>query len=309
MSTTVFSFGEILWDLLPDKRLLGGAPFNFVYRVHSLGNAGYIISSIGNDELGEEAREAVAGLGLETTYLQQDSGHPTGTVNVFFDEQNNPDYFIVPDVAYDFVQLTDALRQAMRSADCLCFGSLAQRAETSRKTVRALIEEAEHALKFFDINMRKQCYNEEIITWSLSRANALKLNEDEARELAAMLGMRADAIAQFSKDIIKKQSLDYCVVTLGDKGAFAASAKGEQAYVPGYKIALEDSLGSGDAFSAGFIDRVLNGAGVADACEYGNILGAIVATQKGATQPISNDEIERFKAANAERITEKSLAQ
>jgi fructokinase len=307
MGKTVFSFGEILWDLLPNARILGGAPFNFVYRVHSLGNTGYMVSGVGDDELGKEAREAVVALGLDTTHLQTDKKHPTGTVNVFFDEQNNPDYHIVPGVAYDHVKLTDALLTTIRGADCLCFGSLAQRAEGSRETVRALIEEALGAVKLFDINMRKQCYNKEIVTYSLGQADILKLNEDEAKELGEMLGIASDGVAQFCREVVASQSLKYCVVTLGPGGAFAVSDSGEQAYDPGYKVELVDSLGSGDAFSAGFIDRLLNGASLKEACEYGNLLGAIVATQKGATQPLGRGDIEAFKQTHTERITENAL--
>ncbi len=307
MAKTVFAFGEILWDLLPTARVLGGAPFNFVYRVHSLGNTGYIVSSLGSDELGKEAREAVVGLGLDTTYLQTDKKHPTGTVNVFFDAHNNPDYYIVPGVAYDHVRLTDALLSAVRGADCLCFGSLAQRSPQSRETVRALIEEARGVLKLFDINMRKECYNKEIVLYSLGKADILKLNEDEAKELGAMLGIPAGTIPEFCSQIVQSQSLKYCVVTLGPKGAFAASNTGEQVYAPGYKVDLVDSLGSGDAFSAGFVDRILSGASLREACEYGNMLGAVVATQKGATQPIGRKDIEIFEQTQTERITETAL--
>ncbi|MBD3391225.1 MAG: hypothetical protein GF418_04145 [Chitinivibrionales bacterium] len=307
MSKTVFAFGEILWDLLPNDRILGGAPFNFVYRIHSLGNRGCIVSALGDDDLGREARDAVAALKIDATYLQTVPGRPTGTVNVFFDEQNNPDYFIVPGVAYDHVELTDALREGVREADCLCFGSLAQRAEKSRATVRGLIEEAGQAMKFFDINMRKECYNKEIVTYSLEKADILKLNEDEARELAGMLGMDGSDTAGFCQEVMSRYELAYCVVTLGPRGALAVSESGEQVYDAGYEVALVDSLGAGDAFSAGFIDSLLNGRSLRDACAFGNRLGAVVATQKGATQPVTAEQMQAFESRGMKRLYEDSL--
>jgi fructokinase len=309
MGKTVFSFGEILWDLLPDDRILGGAPFNFVYRVHSLGNTGYIVSSLGDDDLGREARRAVVDLALDTAYLQSDPNHPTGTVNIWFDKDGRPDFHIVPGVAYDHVELTEELCEGVRGADCLCFGSLAQRAGKSRDTVRGLIEEAGKALKFFDINMRKECYNSEILVYSLGKADVLKLNEDEARELADMLGVDGSDVVKFCRQVLEKESLQYCVVTLGPKGAFAVSDDGEEVYDPGYEVELADVLGAGDAFSAGFVDRLLAGASLREACEYGNLLGAIVATQKGATQPISAQGVELFRQTHTQRIREEALVE
>ena len=300
MKKTIFAFGELLWDILPSCTVLGGAPFNFVYRVNSLGDTGLMVSRLGRDELGRKAFDRVVQLGLDTTYIQWDEDLPTGTVQVSFDENNNPDFVIVPQVAYDKIELTDALVEAVSTADCLCFGTLSQRAKTSRKTIEQLLERAEKSLKFLDINLRKDCYNPETVRFSLQKADVLKLNEDEAGRLGSMLGVSHKNIPEFCEEMLDKWSLEHCVVTLGEKGAFAVSATGEKVYVPGLKIDVADSIGSGDTFSAGFVHKLLRGTSIDEAARFGNVLGALVATKEGATASVTLDEIVLFGSQKVE---------
>lgn len=301
MKKTVFSFGEVLWDILPSETILGGAPFNFAYRINSLGDTGLMISRLGSDELGKKAFEKVKTLGLKTDFLQFDEKLPTGSVQVAFDEENNPDYYIVPGVAYDQIEFTAELADAVTEADCLCFGTLAQRAEKSRQTIEQLLEKSAKSMKFLDINLRKNCYNLQTVRFSLQKADVLKLNEDELYELGRMLDMPNASIPQLCGQLLSEWSLKYCLVTLAENGAFVASKDGESVYEPGYKVALADSLGAGDAFSAGFIHKILRQASIEQACEYGNMLAALVAGSKGATQPVTLEEIEQFRGRECER--------
>jgi fructokinase len=301
MKKTVVAFGEVLWDILPSCTVLGGAPFNFAYRVNSLGEAGLMASRLGRDDLGRQAFDKIASFGLQTRLVQWDEQAPTGTVQVSFDAQNNPDYVIVPNVAYDGIALTEFLADAVDRADCLCFGTLVQRAPTSAETLAALLERTERPLKLLDINLRKDCYNEESVVFSLGSADALKLNEDEAHTLGRMLGLRHDTLRGFCEDIVAEWGVEYCLVTLGENGAFGYAGDGRETYAPGYKVKLADSLGSGDAFSAGFVHRILRGASLREAVAFGNVLGAIVATQTGATTPITQEDLERFQNQKMER--------
>jgi fructokinase len=301
MKKTIFAFGELLWDILPSCTILGGAPFNFAYRVNSLGDTGLMVSRLGRDELGRKALDQVVQLGLDTTYIQWDDHLPTGTVQVSFGEDNKPDYVIVPQVAYDRIELTDALVDAVSTADCLCFGTLSQRSEESRKTIEQLLERADISLKLLDINLRKDCYSLETIIFSLQKADVLKLNEDEAHQLGRMLDVSHENIPEFCEEMLTKWYLKHCVVTLGEKGAFAMSAGGERVYVPGYKVKLADSIGSGDAFSAGFVSKLLRGMSISQATRFGNVLGALVATKEGATSEVTLDEIGLFHNQNYER--------
>jgi fructokinase len=307
MKKTILAFGEVLWDILPSCTVLGGAPFNFAYRANSLGDVGLMISRLGRDELGNKACDQIVQLGLDTRFIQWDDQFPTGTVQVSFDEQNNPDYFITPQVAYDLIELTDELLEAVSTADCLCFGTLSQRAGTSRKTIEQLLENTNKSLKFLDINLRKKCYSLETVTFSLRKADVLKLNEDEAHQLGGMLGIAHGSLWQFCQEVSRKWSLKYCLVTLGEHGAVAFSDNGQKVYVPGYKVSLVDSLGSGDAFSAGFVHKLLRGASIAEACEFGNVLGALVAAKEGATSLITLDDVKRFCNQDCQRIVHPDL--
>ena len=301
MNKTVMAFGEVLWDILPSCVILGGAPFNFAYRINSLGDTARIVSRLGRDDLGRKAFDKIVSLGLDTTLLQWDDDAPTGTVQVSFDAQNHPDYVIVPNVAYDRIGFTPALGEAAERADCLCFGTLAQRASPSRAALRILVERARKAVLFLDINLRNACYDQDSVTFSFQHAHVLKLNEDEVHVLGEMLGIHHGTIIEFCETILERWAPRLCLITLGSKGAFGMAVGGEKTYVPGYKIRVQDSVGSGDAFSAGFMHKFLSGASLDEAVAFGNVLGAIVATQAGATTPIAQSDIDEFLNRRLER--------
>jgi fructokinase len=280
---------------------LGGASFNFAYRVNSLGDQGLMASRLGMDELGDRALEAVRDLGMETGLLQRDAAHPTGTVEVSFDEQGMPDYFIVPDVAYGYIEPTDRLRDAVAQADCVCFGTLVQRSERTRNTLYQLLTRAGDCLKVLDINLRKDCYSRETVEYSLSHADLVKLNDDEVRLLSELLEIPVSEPIAFCRETMGRYPVQHCLVTFGENGALCCSGTGEVVYEPGYRVEVADSIGSGDAFTAGFAHRYLHGATVPEACHFGNVLGALVATQVGATQRVSPEALQRFDMLAIER--------
>jgi fructokinase len=304
---TVVAFGEVLWDILPTATVLGGAPFNFTYRINSLGNAGFMVSRLGKDRLGDKACRKIKALGMPQNLIQWDKFLPTGTVEVSFDAHNNPDYTIIPDVAYDYIEINDQLLQKVVSADCICFGTLAQRAEKSKASLKLLLDQSNRAIKFLDINLRKKCYSLESIRYSLKVSDILKLNQDEANQLIGFLGYTRLTLPEFCAKMISTWHLRYCIVTLAEQGAFIRSADGDAIYEPGYAVSLVDSLGSGDAFSAGFVHKILQGRSLKEACSFGNKLGAKVATQKGGTVPIDPSDLDRFNLASNKRIINPDL--
>lgn len=303
----ILAFGETLWDLLPGGPALGGAPFNFAYRANSLGDRGLIVTRLGEDDFGKKAFDRIVELGMETRFVQRDARHPTGTVEITLDAQRNPDYFIVPQVAYDFIEPTPELLKLAGQADCLCFGTLVQRAPQTRAALRDVIEAAPAALKLLDINLRKDCFTLETITESLRRADILKMNIDEARLLSEMLGVPMGTLREFCAAMNDRWALQCCLVTLGERGALAVSRDGKKAYAPGYKVELIDPCGSGDAFTAGFVHEYLRQAALEACCQLGNGLGALVAAQAGATVPIAPSQIEDFLHRSQERMVEPSL--
>lgn len=293
-STTVVAYGEVLWDLLPTGPVLGGAPLNFVYRINSLGYRGVMISQLGNDAFGNQALEQMIALGLDTGFVQRTSEYPTGTVEITLDEQRNPDFTIIPKVAYDYIQHTPEMDELVRNAECLCFGTVAQRSEVSRKTLEKLFDMFSGKYTLFDINLRKNCYIPEIIKASLERSTILKLNDGEMPVVAQIFGLPEHSIPEFVKGLFQKTQVTYCLVTLGARGAFAASNTGENVYEPAYRVNLVDTCGSGDAFTAGFLYALLENQRLRYTCKFGNALGAMVAEQHGATQTVALSEIERF---------------
>ena len=170
---------------------------------------------------------------------------------------------------------------------------LVQRTPSARSALGRILDAAPRALKFLDINLRKGCFSAETVRGSLERADVLKLNDVEARALRGMLGLRGKTVPALARELRRRWRLDACVVTLGEEGVFAVSEEGELA-LPGRRVQVVDTIGSGDAFSAAFVALRLRGRSLGDCCFFGNVLGALAASRKGATAAIGIDEIERF---------------
>jgi len=304
MNKTVIAFGEVLWDLLPGEKLLGGAPGNFIYRVNTLGDKGTIISRLGSDQLGDKAFTRLQELGLDTIAIQRDTTAPTGTVKVFFDDEKNPDYEIIAPVAYDNIEASANLEKLVEKSDCFCFGTVAQRSEQSRGTLLHLLTMCT-GLKLFDLNLRKNCYSQKVISDSLERATYFKLNEDEVGEMAKMFGLEPRDFNMFMAQATERWNLECVLITLGHQGVLALKVGGPAVYSPGFKIELADSLGAGDSFTAGCMHKLLSGATLEESCEFGNILGALVASKAGATPLLKDKEIETFKNEFRDRSVDK----
>jgi len=196
---------------------------------------------------------------------------------------------------------------AAADADCICYGTLSQRAESSRQSLVRVLDAAPVGLKLLDINLRKDCYTAETVTGSLERADILRLNDGEVRTLSGLLGVMHSAPPGFADEVMHRYALSHCIVTLGERGAFMASADGERVYVPGYRVDVADPCGSGDAFTAGCMCRLLRGRSLAECLELGNALGAMVATQQGATVPIAKRDLQQFMQTKHERTIDPHL--
>lgn len=295
----ITAYGEALWDLLPEGVVLGGALLNFTYRAKSLGADAECISRLGRDELGDGAAAKMEDLGFDLSYIQRDDEKPTGTVPVSFDEQKNPSYVITPDVAYDFIEYSDNLGKRAAESDCLCFGSLIQRSKQSRDTLYSLIDDFKGRYLLFDINLRKDCYTSQIVRKSLEKCHIAKLNEEELFELRSLIGIKGGTIRELTESCVSTYHLTYCLVTLGDRGLFAASSSGTEVYVPGIAVDLVDPIGAGDACTAGFITTLLKNLSLDYACKYANAIGAAVAETSGATAYVGPERVEEvLKAGN-----------
>jgi len=294
MPKKIAAFGELLWDLLPNGKVLGGAPANFIYRINSFGNHGTLLSKVGNDKAGREAREALLKLGVSDENVQTDYEFPTGSVKVKIDSTGDPDFNIITDVAYDHIEINAEMMEAFSSADCVCFGTLVQRYGISKNTLRELIHESPDVVKFLDINLRKKCYTATTIEDSLRMTNILKTSESELLITKELLGLTSENLKDLAQETIEKYNIDIVLCTLGSNGSFCLTNEDIFYYDPGYQISLGDTVGSGDAFSAGFVHYYMNGYPIDEALQFGNAAGAMVATTTGATAPISMEEILNF---------------
>src|SRR5678815_3015769 len=156
----MIGLGEVLWDLLPSGKALGGAPANFAYMANVLGDRGIVASRVGNDEFGREARVIMQGLGLSTSYVQQDDQHQTGTAEVVIDAAGQPTFTIRESVSWDFLEWTVSWEELASRADVVCFGSLAQRSPTSAGTIdRFLRAVSKETLRICDVNLRQSFYD------------------------------------------------------------------------------------------------------------------------------------------------------
>lgn len=303
MKKTILAYGELLWDLLPTGKALGGATTNFIFRINLFGDNGFLISKLGKDKNGEEAREKIMELGLAVHHVQTDPKLPTGTVPVTLDAKGTPEFVITPDVAYDHIMLTGDMLHLAALADCIYFGTLSQRAEHSRNTLYQLLKAAPQAVKFLDINLRKDCYTKESVTASLEAADILKINDEELLVLRTLLTLSGDTYRELALELLEKHRLRLVLVTLAEKGAFELTGIGHYSYDPGYLVKVQDTVGSGDAFSAGFMHEYLGGRTPEEALKFGNAAGALVATTQGGTRQITKDEIIRFMNTKQARIS------
>src|ERR1700678_1088468 len=158
-ATSILGVGELLWDLLPAGPRPGGAPFNFAFHCHQLGHPAAIVSRVGTDSEGDGLRTAVRTLGLADAHVQNDSGHPTGTVAVAVGSDGQPTYRITPEVAWDYLAWEPALEPLAVTAEAVCFGTLAQRHPVARETIRRLVRSARNALTIYDVNLRQDYYD------------------------------------------------------------------------------------------------------------------------------------------------------
>ncbi len=280
---TTVGLGELLWDLLPSCKQLGGAPANFAYITNLLGDHGIPASRIGCDSLGEEALQRLTQLGLSASFVQRDSVHPTGTVNVKIDDAGQPRFEILQPVAWDFLEWTKEWQQLAREADAVCFGSLAQRSAISQSTIRTFLNATRHeAIRIFDVNLRQSFYSRQVLTESMSLATIVKLNHEELPKIMALFELEHRSEKDSARHLLSLHDLKLICVTRGDAGSLLISGD-ESSEHPGIKVKVVDTVGAGDAFTAAMLHGYLCGAPLAQINELANRVGAWVASQSGAT--------------------------
>lgn len=316
MERQIVGIGEALWDMLPAGKQLGGAPANFAYHVKQLGLPAQVVSAVGDDELGHEILSVFAAKHISS--LVQKVSAPTGTVQVTLDEAGVPSYKIKTGVAWDNIPFSAEIEELASQTQAVCFGSLAQRNETSRITINRFLDampEEDDILKIFDINLRQQFYSKEILNESLCKCNILKINDEELDEVKKIFGLQVDmaeCASNFKGDISAVQAatshlqqgisladptsvaqehicrklltdyqLQLVILTCGEQGSFVFSPD-ETSYFETPKVLVADTVGAGDAFTAAFVAGFLQGKSIRQAHQLAVEVSAYVCTQHGA---------------------------
>ncbi|MFB6230797.1 MAG: carbohydrate kinase [Salinibacter sp.] len=278
MSDEILCVGEILWDALPDGLFLGGAPFNVASHLRVLGRETAFVSRVGDDRLGREALRRMRARGLGTDLMQIDDSLPTGFVQVELGSTGEPDYDILEPAAWDAITFTDTLGQHAEHADALVYGSLAQRALTSRQTIQRLCEA--DLLRAFDINLRPPFVDPAVVEQSLETADVVKLNDDELHHLQDWFDLSDDP-EQAMSDLAATFDASAVCMTGGEDGAWLWR-HGKRCHHPGYAVSVADTVGAGDSFLAALLTGLLSGWEGSSLLEHANRLGAFVASRSGA---------------------------
>jgi fructokinase len=278
---TIVGLGELLWDLLPAGKQLGGAPANFAYITNLLGNKGVPASRVGNDSLGDAALQRLTQLGVSTEFVQRDALHPTGSVNVEID-RGQPRFEILQSVAWDFLDWSQPWQQLATEADAVCFGSLAQRSAQSQSTIRSFLNATRpRAVRVFDVNLRQNFYSRQVLAESMRLATIVKLNHEELPKIMHLFEIASHGEMDSAQRLLSMHGLKLVCITRGDGGSLLISAN-ECSEHTGIKVKVADTVGAGDAFTAAMVHGYLRGSSLKQINESANRVGAWVASQPGA---------------------------
>lgn len=302
---TIVGLGESLFDVFPDRAILGGAPLNVAYHAHQLaspsGGRGIVASRAGTDDLGRQLLDELRARELTTEFVQIDAAHPTGRVDITL-QHGEPTYKFLADVAWDHLEWTREWQQLAETCDAVVFGTLAQRCPTSRATIQRFVETARQAIRLFDVNLRVTFFDSQSLRRGAELATAIKLNESELPIVLRLLDLASNPTdsalssepsggAHRLLDAFAGTGLRYVVVTRGEQGTELVT---QQANIRGQAAKFErhpqaDNVGAGDACSAGLLWGWLNRWPLEQTVSLANRLGAFVASRPGATPAIPEE--------------------
>lgn len=285
----IICFGEILWDVFPDKKVIGGAPLNVALRLHSQNISVSIISKLGNDASGQNALKYLNEEEFSTNGIQKDHTLKTGEVLVTLDQKGSASYTISQPVAWDGIEFNRDAQSLVENAEVFVFGSLACRERKSKETLFELLKLAKFSV--FDVNLRPPFYTIEVIVQLLKKADFVKMNDDELQEIASTLNCPYTNLEETSEWFIKEMKLKGICITKGEKGAFLIF-NNTTYHHPGYEVVVKDTVGAGDSFLATligglFINKEHSQTVLTRACA----VGSLVASKAGANCKLEDDEL------------------
>jgi fructokinase len=277
----VAGIGELLWDVFPTHKRLGGAPANFAYHCKQLGAVACPVSCVGADPLGKEIREDLDKLDVNTRFVFESTEYPTGTVEVVLDA-GKPTYNIKEEVAWDHIPCPDDLKAFAETLDAVCFGTLSQRSGESRGSIRSFLQNIpDSALKIFDVNLRQAFFSKQLIGESLELASVLKLSDEELPVLAGYYDLNGEPKDQLSQ-LREQFDLQAIAYTRGPDGSLLLS-EDELDDFSGCEGKAVDSVGAGDSYTAAMCMGLLQGWPLSRVNLFANEVSTFVCMQKGAT--------------------------
>lgn len=272
----VLSFGEIIWDVYENEKFIGGAPLNLAAHCSKQGADVYMLSCVGNDDLGTAALKEVENFKVRTHFISINKEKETGKCIVTLNENGVPSYNVLTDVAYDYIKTPDNINDI--SFDVFCFGTLALRSNENLETVKSILKNADIKKVYCDINIRPPFYSEQVIIFALENSNILKISDEELHYVTEACGLKE------LEDIAEKyKNLEFILLTQGDKGATVYDCKSKKAYsqtAPEIKVA--SSVGAGDSFGATFICEYYKTDNIEKSLKKAIEISAFVVSQKEA---------------------------
>ena len=285
----VVGLGEVLWDILPDGKKLGGAPANFAYHCARCGLNSWAVSATGDDKLGEEIAEQLRS--KQVSFIMEVVPYPTGTVQVELSPAGVPTYDIKSGVAWDNLPFTQRIEELAKKTRAVSFGSLAQRSVVTRATIDAFLDampKDNDRFIVFDVNLRQNFFTPECLESSMERCNILKINDEELIAVSRMFGYPGIDLKDKCWLLLGRHNLKVLVLTCGVNGSYVFTP-GHVSFLPTPNVVVADTIGAGDSFSAVFVSSLLKGCSVKQAHHNAVYYSAFVCTQNGAMPEYPED--------------------
>ena len=282
MNYKIVAVGEVLWDIFPDEKKVGGAPGNFAYHCRKLGADGRMISRVGNDALGHELLDFYRSQELPVDEIIVDDKYPTGAVDVTLSAEGHPSYVFRDNVAWDHIQADEKSLALIRSADAICYGTLASRKpESFFETKKMIFAAAKNAIRIFDVNLRAPHYQEETVLDLVTMADVLKLNDDEIAVIGNMLGHEEADLKKQAIWLRETFGFQMLILTCGENGSLLIT-ENETSFYRSDPVKVVDTVGAGDCFSAAALIGFLRGDSLDQINRFAADRAAYVCTQQGA---------------------------
>jgi fructokinase len=208
-------------------------------------------------------------LGSTSNHVQTDREHATGTVNVELDAKGIARFEIAHPVAWDFLEWTPDWQHLAEKRMRFVLGRWRSgRRRAARRSGGLFGRASPGAVKVFDVNLRQAYYSQEILAESMRLADIVKLNDEELPKVMSLGGIFHTVLSQIfagdelaaARRLIGAYDLKMVCITRGGRGSLLVrSRSGGASEHPGFRVRVADTVGAGDAFTAGLVHEYLRG--------------------------------------------------